>query len=237
MRQAGESPAGLRFRGLAVVLWRAGLRISEALALSEGDLEPRRGAMLVRHGKGDKRREVGMDDWGWQQLDPWLKFRMELPTGALFCVLYGPTAGRPWSAAAARTQFRRLARRAGVRRRFAPHQLCHAHAVEMAHEGVPLNVIQRQLGRPRDRLGLPARDRQRRDRRCRPWPARPGDTGGRCAGSVDDAPATATRLVPSPRGSGRQRCSATLVIDPNQQPSARGPRNDYVRGRQGGSLV
>jgi integrase len=32
------------------------------------------------------------------------------------------------------------------RRRFAPHQLRHAHAVEMAREGVPLNVIQRQLG-------------------------------------------------------------------------------------------
>jgi integrase/recombinase XerD len=33
-----------------------------------------------------------------------------------------------------------------VSRRFAPHQLRHAHAVEMAREGVPLNVIQRQLG-------------------------------------------------------------------------------------------
>jgi integrase/recombinase XerD len=39
-----------------------------------------------------------------------------------------------------------VARRAGVRRRFAPHQLRHAHAVEMAREGVPLIVIQRQLG-------------------------------------------------------------------------------------------
>jgi integrase len=35
---------------------------------------------------------------------------------------------------------------AGVRRRFAPPQLRHAHAVEMAREGVPLIVIQRQLG-------------------------------------------------------------------------------------------
>jgi len=33
-----------------------------------------------------------------------------------------------------------------VRRCFAPHQLRHAHAVEMAREGVPLIVIQRQLG-------------------------------------------------------------------------------------------
>jgi len=45
-----------------------------------------------------------------------------------------------------RLQLRRLAVEAGVRRRFAPHQLRHAHAVEMAREGVPLNVIQRQLG-------------------------------------------------------------------------------------------
>jgi site-specific recombinase XerD len=33
-----------------------------------------------------------------------------------------------------------------VRRRFPPHQLRHAHAVELAHEGIPLNVVQRQLG-------------------------------------------------------------------------------------------
>jgi site-specific recombinase XerD len=36
--------------------------------------------------------------------------------------------------------------RAGIRRRFAPHQLRHAHAFELARGGVPLNSIQRQLG-------------------------------------------------------------------------------------------
>ena len=52
MHRAGERPSGIRLRGLIVVLWRAGLRICEALALAEGDLEPGRGAMLVRRGKG-----------------------------------------------------------------------------------------------------------------------------------------------------------------------------------------
>jgi site-specific recombinase XerC len=61
---AGDDPDGLRLRGLIVVLWRAGLRISEALALSESDLDPAHGAVLVRRGKGGKRREVGMDRWG-----------------------------------------------------------------------------------------------------------------------------------------------------------------------------
>jgi site-specific recombinase XerD len=47
---------------------------------------------------------------------------------------------------AARAELRRTAVAAGVRLRFAPHQLRHAHAVELAREGVPLIVIQRQLG-------------------------------------------------------------------------------------------
>jgi len=118
MREAGQGPPGIRLRALIVVLWRAGLRISGALALAEGDLELRR----------------------------WLELRAGLPVGPLLCVLRGPTAGEPWSAPSVRTQFRRLAVRAGVRRRFAPHQLRHAHAVEMARQGVSLNVIQRQLG-------------------------------------------------------------------------------------------
>ena len=87
-----------------------------------------------------------MDEWGWEQLRPWLAARVELPVGPLFCIIDGPTRGRPWSGAAVRSEFRRLAVRAGVRRRFAPHQLRHAHAVELAREGVPLNIIQRQLG-------------------------------------------------------------------------------------------
>ena len=146
MRCAGDTQHGLRTRALVVLLWRAGLRLSEALALAESDLDAARGSVLVRQGKGGKRREVGMDRWAWQHLTPWLELRVELPVGALICVLRGSTRGRPWSAAAARAALRRLAERAGVRRRFAPHQLRHAHAVEMAREGVPLNVIQRQLG-------------------------------------------------------------------------------------------
>ena len=146
MRVAGERPSGWRMRGLIVVLWRAGLRISEALALTEADLGHDRGSLLVRCGKGGRRREVGMDEWGWTQRRPWLEHRVALPVGPLFCIINGPTAGAPWIPTSVRAQLRRLAVRAGVRRRFAPHQLRHAHAVEMAREGVPLNVIQRQLG-------------------------------------------------------------------------------------------
>ena len=130
MRAAGDGTEAMRLRGLVIVLWRAGLRISEALALAETDLDRQRGAVLVRAGKGGRRREVGMDRWAWERLDPWLELRRILPVGALFCVLRGPTRGRPCSPAGIRAQLHRTALAAGVRRRFAPHQLRHAHAVD-----------------------------------------------------------------------------------------------------------
>jgi site-specific recombinase XerC len=120
MRAAGDCPHGRRLRGLIVILWRAGLRIHEALALAEAHLDYGRGALLVRCGKGGRRREVGMDAWGWEELPPCLDLRVELPVGPLFCVINGPACRRPWSSAAARAHLRRAALAAGVRRRFAP---------------------------------------------------------------------------------------------------------------------
>jgi integrase len=90
-RHASNGVHGRRLRGLIVVLWRAGLRICEALALAEADLDPRRGSLLVRRGKRGPRREVGMDEWAREQLEPWLQVRVELPVGPLFCVVNGPT--------------------------------------------------------------------------------------------------------------------------------------------------
>src|SRR4051794_37061684 len=105
MRTAGDDAHGCRLRGLIVVLWRAGLRIQEVLALGEADLDHRRGALLVRCGIGGRRREVGMDTWAWDELQPWLALHVGLPVGPLFCVL----SGRPWSSAAARADLRRTA--------------------------------------------------------------------------------------------------------------------------------
>ncbi len=53
MRQAGSDRHGLRVRALIAVLWRGGLRVSEALALRETDIDEHRGSLLIRHGKGD----------------------------------------------------------------------------------------------------------------------------------------------------------------------------------------
>jgi hypothetical protein len=38
----------------------------EALEFAEHDLDRRRGSILIRQGEGGRRREDGMDEWGWE---------------------------------------------------------------------------------------------------------------------------------------------------------------------------
>ena len=170
----GDGAHGRRLRGLIVILWRAGLRIQEALDLTEADLDQRRGSLLVRRGKGGRRREVGMDDWGWQELQPWLELRVALPVGPLFCVINGPTRGRPWATAAARARaptHRGRSRRAPALRAApaSPRPRRRDGARRRAPDRHPAPARPQQ---PRHHLGLPPGHRQRRDHRHRPRPTR-----------------------------------------------------------------
>jgi integrase len=122
MRRAANDRHGFGLRGVIVVLWRAGLRIQEALSLGEHDLDARRGSILVRNGKGGRRREVGMDEWGWEQLRPLADGPRQTPGRAAVLHHRRPDA-RATVVRRRRPKFRRVAAQAGVRRRFAPHQL------------------------------------------------------------------------------------------------------------------
>ena len=123
----GEGLKGVRLRGIIVTLWRAGLRISEALALNETDLDPDRGSLLVRHaGGGDKRREVGMDRWAWEQLQPWIE---SAPHTAGRCVLLHPARSHARPAACGPASIRaQLHRTAATRRGQAPVRAASAPA-------------------------------------------------------------------------------------------------------------
>lgn len=143
--RVGELSA-LRLKALIVVLWRTGVRISEALALEERDLNERDQMIVVRCGKGGKRRLVMMDAWGWKQCQSWFAARAELEPGQVFCVLSGPTEGRAMQTSDVRRQFGMLRKRSGVRRRVAAHQMRHSAAVDWRKEDLDLLTIQQQLG-------------------------------------------------------------------------------------------
>lgn len=58
---SNRAPTGIRNRALIAITWRSGLRIGETLALQPKDLQIEQGTVVIQHGKGDKRRVVGLD--------------------------------------------------------------------------------------------------------------------------------------------------------------------------------
>ena len=87
-----RAPTGIRNRALIVVLYRAGLRVSEALALRPKDVDLEAGTVTVLHGKGDRRRTVGIDAGAGAVIERWAERRRGLGINGrapLFCTLGG----------------------------------------------------------------------------------------------------------------------------------------------------
>ena len=123
------SSYGIRDRALIVMLYRTGLRISEALALRPKDINFEIGSVTVLHGKGNRMRTVGIDPGANPHIEAWLERRdtLNVPTGApLFCTM----KGTPMSAARVSQLFHELAHRAGIEKRVHPHGFRHTHAYE-----------------------------------------------------------------------------------------------------------
>jgi integrase len=141
---SARAPTGIRIRALLAVLYRAGLKAAEALALEERDLDEIQGTVSVRHWKGARHRTVSMDPAAFGLVRLWLDRRAALGIrgGKVFCTL----AGQPIKPSYVRTLLPRLAAKAGIDKRVHPHMLRHTFAAELAKEGVPINEIQAQLG-------------------------------------------------------------------------------------------
>jgi integrase/recombinase XerD len=140
---------GARNRALIVVMWRAGLRVAEALALYRKDVDLEQGTITILHGKGDRRRIVGIDPQAAAVIEQWIVRRRQLglgPASPLFCTISGTTRGRPLKDSYVREALKDLAHKAGIEKRVHPHGLRHTHASELAREGVPVHIIRRQLG-------------------------------------------------------------------------------------------
>jgi integrase/recombinase XerD len=79
---------GIRNRALIAVLYRTGLRITEALSLYPKDISMKTGVVRVLHGKGDKARTVGIDKGAIECIERWLDVRQKIEgylLAPLFC--------------------------------------------------------------------------------------------------------------------------------------------------------
>ncbi len=145
MDACADTPAGIRNRALITILYRAGLRINEALALRPKDLDPRNGAIRVLFAKGGRSRTVGMDGQAFEVLSLWLEIRADHGINGrdpVFCMLDGP----PLADSYIRVLFSRLGRQAGIVKRVHAHGFRHTHAAELRSEVVDIGIISKQLG-------------------------------------------------------------------------------------------
>ena len=149
MAKMGRGATGARNRGMTAMMRRCGLRVAEVLALELKDVDLTAGTVQVLHGKGDRRRVLGIDQETIALLEVWLEYRRKLEVGPgrpLFCVISKPNVGKAIYSSTVREMLKRAAVKAEIEKRVHPHGLRHTFAVELMREGVPTPLIKKALG-------------------------------------------------------------------------------------------
>jgi site-specific recombinase XerD len=131
-----------RYQAIAMVMYGAGLRISEAIALQVRDIDAARGVIQVRHGKGNKAREAKLSP----TLYTWLRqywARERPPEPYLFA---SRKTGKPPTAETIRKALALAGKQAWIKKPVRPHILRHSFATHLLDEGVDIHVVRELLG-------------------------------------------------------------------------------------------
>jgi len=148
----GEGPTVLRDRAMLEVLYGTGVRVSELVGLSLGDVDL--DAALIRaFGKGSKERIVPVGAPAVRALAAWFgpggrpdlippRWRRRGDAEAVFLNARGGRLSRQgaWDV------LRRYARRVGLEGRVSPHVLRHSCATHMLDHGADIRAVQELLG-------------------------------------------------------------------------------------------
>jgi integrase/recombinase XerD len=141
----GYRPTAVRNRALIALLYRGGLRISEALHVYPKDVDVEHGAVRVLFAKGGKYRTVGLDPGAVAVLQQWLHARSRWKLNGVHPV-FCSQAGLALSDGYVRQWLPRLGHRAGLHKRIHAHGFRHTHAAQLREEGVDIGIISKQLG-------------------------------------------------------------------------------------------
>jgi len=130
-----------RYQAIAMVMYGAGLRLSEALALEVDDIDGARGVIRVRHGKGNKAREAKLSpslyQWlrqYWDRERPWRPF------------LFADQKGKRPHKTTVRQALALAAKQARIHKHVTPHVLRHSFATHLLEQGTDLRVVGVLLG-------------------------------------------------------------------------------------------
>ena len=157
--------ASPRDRAVISLLLYTALRIGELVVLDLGDvpMTARKGAVIVRSGKGEKARQVPLNALVRQDLEEWLEVRRELAAEGEQAVFLA-RSGRRLSARATDSAIRKIAQRAGLE--LSAHVLRHTCLTGLVRQGTDIVTVAALAGHARlettRRYSLPsAADRAR----------------------------------------------------------------------------
>lgn len=137
-----EAISAPMYRAIALVMYGAGLRISEACALEVGDIDGKRGLLHVRHGKGDRPRYTMLGERLYQSLRAyWAANRPPLPL-----LFPGPDPRKPIDPRSVREAIKAATITSGLQKRMTPHVLRHSFATHLHELGTDIAKIQPLLG-------------------------------------------------------------------------------------------
>ena len=148
----GDTPLARRDRAILEVLYGTGMRISELVGLSLGDLALEDGLVRVM-GKGSKERLVPVGSFGRRALEQWLsragrgalepeRWARRGDAEAVFLNARGGRLSRQgaWGIVG------HYGRKAGLEGRLTPHVLRHSCATHMLDHGADIRIVQELLG-------------------------------------------------------------------------------------------
>ncbi|MEM7402914.1 MAG: site-specific tyrosine recombinase XerD [Myxococcota bacterium] len=137
---------GLRDYAMMMVLYAAGLRVSELVNLQTVQLDLTRGFVMVR-GKGNKQRCVPLGQQAVSAVQTFMQeARAQLLGGCSSPYLFVGRHGKPLSRQAFWKLLRDYARQVGLAKPVSPHQLRHSFATHLLEGGADLRSVQTMLG-------------------------------------------------------------------------------------------
>jgi integrase/recombinase XerC len=140
-------PMGLRDRAILETMYSAGLRVSEAVGMNEGDLDLAEGLVRIR-GKGRRERLSPVGSFAAKAITRWLKVRVlspKEPAGPLSPV-FTNKFGRRLTTRSVHRMLLKYLKLTGLDLRTTPHTLRHSFATHLLDRGADIRSVQELLG-------------------------------------------------------------------------------------------